>query len=708
MGARPEDSDDEKLRKASLAVMTLPFAAAGLIWGVLYFAYDLWIPGSIPFSYGILSLLSFVHFGITKRYYFFRASQLTLILFLPFLLQISLGGFIPASAVVMWAFICPLGALVFLDTQRSKIWFGAYILILVIAYLINDELPKYFDWPIEESFINMVFLLNIIGVSVLIYTVQMFFVGKQTKLKKAVEEQSIKLRELDEAKSRFFANISHEFRTPLTLIQGLVDKQLLNPGQKPEQQDVGIMKRNVNRLQQLINQLLDLSKLESGEIKLQLREADILQFIQKMASLFESTALDKEISLNLEMDQSKELSVPFDEDKLYKILTNLLSNAIKFTPEKGKVSVQVERESEQLKVSVVNTGSEIPEEKLDYVFDRFYQVDSGTTRSYEGTGIGLALVRELVELHQGRIEVESENSLTTFRFWLPLDSSVYQTSDFDFSIEAAPVEEISIPQLKPKPEVENKTTSDESKLVILVAEDNPDLQYFIKDILGDQYHVIQALDGEKGLQLAKKEIPDLIISDVMMPKMDGFEMSQQIKQDPLTDHIPIIMLTAKASKENKLEGLELGVDDYLTKPFDKEELLVRISNLIATRKKLQEKFGNQINLKPDQVQVDSQQVRFLNQIKEVIEQNISNDQFSVDDLSEAVGMSRSQLHRKLKALTDQSTSNYIRNYRLHRAADLLKQNHGTVSEIAYSVGFNSQTYFSSSFKELFGYAPSEV
>ncbi len=710
MGARPEDSDDEKLKKASLAVMALPFAFAGLIWGVLYFAYDLWIPGSIPFSYGILSLLSFAHFGMTKKYHFFRSSQLTLILFLPFFLQLSLGGFIPASGVIMWAFICPLGALVFLDTQRSKVWFGAYIVLLIIAYVINDQITTYFNWPIEESFINMVFLMNILGVSALIYTVQMFFVGKQTQLKKEVEEQTVKLQALDEAKSRFFANISHEFRTPLTLIQGLIDKQLLNPEQSPDAQDVAIMKRNVNRLQQLINQLLDLSKLESGEIRLNLHQGDLLMFIQKMVSLFESTALDKAIKLELKQNEIGSIVAPFDEDKLYKVLTNLLSNAIKFTPEKGTVlvNISIETEANQLKINVSNTGSGIPDEKLPYIFDRFYQVESGSTRRYEGTGIGLALVKELIELHQGRIEVTSEDSLTTFSLWLALDSSVYQTSDFENAPVETAVEDIAVP----RPRLNNKTVEngapDDSKLVILVAEDNPDLQYFIKDILSDQYHVIQALDGERGLQLARKEIPDLIISDVMMPRMDGFEMSEQIKKDPLTDHIPIIMLTAKASKENKLEGLELGADDYLTKPFDKEELLVRIANLISTRRKLQEKFGNQINLKPDQVKVDSQQVRFLNQVKEVIEENISNDQFSVDDLSDSVGMSRSQLHRKLKALTDQSTTHYIRNYRLHRAADLLKQNHGTVSEIAYSVGFNSQTYFSSSFKELFGHAPSET
>ncbi|MFY0626602.1 MAG: response regulator [Reichenbachiella sp.] len=713
VGILPSDSDDEKLRKSSLAIMSLPFAAAGLIWGIVYFLNGLLIPASIPFCYGILSCFSFIHFASTKKYIFFRNSQLTLILILPFLLQLTLGGFIQSSAVIIWGFICPLASLVFLETKKSKYWFFAYAILLVMAYFANNKMATYFNWALNDSFIQLFFLLNILSVSGLIFLVQIFFVGNQSKLKKAIEEQSEKLQELDSIKSRFFANISHEFRTPLTLIQGLVSKQIENQDRPPEKQDSQIMKRNADRLLQLINQLLDLSKLESGEIKLEVVRADIVDFTRKMTALFESMAADKNVGLKFKGSKvhntGESILAYFDHDKLQKILTNLLSNAVKFTSNDGyiEVSVDLDQKNENVLIAISNTGETIPEENLKHLFDRFYQVDAKSTRQYEGTGIGLALVKELTDLHGGEVSVISENNKTTFGIALPLSDQSYDLESEQIN-DLEPLEVgIIIPQNISSKNETPITTSSEEKLVVLVVEDNPDLQHYIKDVLHINYHVIQAMDGLQGFELAKKEIPDLIVSDVMMPNMDGYELCQKLKTNEHTDHIPVILLTAKAAKEHKIEGLETGADDYLTKPFDKKELLIRIKNLIQLRAKLQEKFGKGSLIKPSPITVKSVQEKFLLRIREIIEENISNDQFSMDDLGGAINMSRSQVHRKLKALTNLSASNFVRNYRLHRAADLLSQSAGNVSEIAYQVGFNSQTYFSSSFTELFGCSPSE-
>lgn len=721
-GHMPNDSDDEKLRKSSLTLMSLPFAAAGLIWGGLYFIYGLYIPGIIPTSYGILSLVSFIYFRKTKKYGFYRTSQIFLILILPFSLQLSLGGFIPSSAVIIWALISPLSAMVFFSTKRSIVWFCVYVVLVIIAYLVNDYLLLFFDWNIDNEFINLVFLLNVLAVSGLIYAIQYYFVGSQASLKKAVEEQAEKLKELDEVKSRFFANISHEFRTPLTLILGLINKQVTSPNELVDKQDSETIQRNASRLLQLINQLLDLSKLESGELKLKTSFGDLTTFSKRMLAMFESMARDKEIQLVFngvalsDNASFKSMEIYFDQEKLQKVLTNLISNAVKFTPLKGVITINSSVENDQAMIKVSNTGKGIPKAALDHVFDRFYQVDAQSTREYEGTGIGLALVKELVDLHQGKVSVESSSSLTTFSIALPMDSSYLSEQEKTDMPSENTVIDLSFNHVPHEVTKTSKTLASEAGIVndeeserleVLVVEDNPDLRGYISSILSKSYKVIQAVDGIDGLEKAESNIPDLIVSDVMMPRMDGYSLCRELKASKNTDHIPLILLTAKASRENKLEGLEIGADDYLIKPFDETELEVRIKNLISIRAQLQKKYQDEFWLKPNMGKIDSVHEMFLAQIKEAIEKNLDNDQFSVDDLGTEIAMSRSQVHRKLKALTDKSATTFIRNYRLHRAAELLKQEVGTITEIAYQVGFSSQTYFSSSFQELFGCAPSE-
>ncbi len=734
LGHHPGDSDDVKLKKSSLLVTAGLTTMAGLGWGLLYFAYGLYIPGSIPFCYGILSLLSILGFSVTKKYKTFRNSQLLLIIILPFGLQISLGGFVPSSAVVYWSLIAPAGAMFLDSVKKSAYWFGAYILLVIVAYLINDLLPDYVNWNLSEGFINVLFLMNIIGVSSIIFAIMYYFVGKITDLnveielkKNELEDHAEKLKEMDKIKSRFFANISHEFRTPLTLILGLVNKQITKPNSPPDPNDSDTIKRNGQRLLQLINQLLDLSKIESSEMKMEASKNDIVKFIETLSSQFESLAFVNKITItfngqDINVQHSHQpIELFFDREKLQKIVSNLLSNAVKFTPPNGRIAVEVKEEKDSgedafgmVCIKVSNTGEGIPQDKIAYVFDRFFQADSASNRQYEGTGIGLALVKELVQIHHGKVSVESNLGVTSFTVKLPLDEGYLKEDEKITSIDFTSEEkrESMVPDISTHSMIEGDSdiasiSEAVDRLEILIVEDNHDLRSFVGNILQHDYKIIEAVDGIDGVEKAEATIPDLIISDVMMPRMDGFELCKKLKENEKTNHIPLILLTAKAAREHKLEGLETGADDYLVKPFDEAELLIRIKNLIAIRQKLQRKYQGESWQKPKVVTVISVHQKFIEALKNVIEKNIDNELFGVEDLGKEMAMSRSQIHRKLKALTDLSATTFIRNYRLHRAADLLKQGAGNVTEISYQVGFNSQTYFSSSFQELFGCSPTE-
>lgn len=713
VGIQAGDSGEEKIRKSSLTVLSFPFALAGLIWGCLYFYNGLILSGAIPFTYGILSLLTFAHFAITKRYRFFRKSQLVLILVLPFFLQLSLGGFIPSSAVIIWALLSPTGALVFFNSKKSLPWFFAYLILLVVAWLLNDRLGAFVEIQTSTAFINAIFLLNLAAVSSLIFAVQYFYVNRQDELKKTIENRNEKLNELDKLKTQFFANISHEFRTPLTIILGLANKQVEKTKNEQVKKDNETIKNNANRLLELVNQLLDISKLESGEARLQLREDDLVTYLKRNYAVFESLAVTKNQLLLFNGKKLSETAVDapirvfFDHEKMQKVISNLLSNAVKFTPQEGIIDVTLKNQENKLQLEVSNTGIEIELVALPHLFDRFYQVNAESTREHEGTGIGLALVKELVEVHQGSISVISEQGKTTFSIELPLayDHEFVVTSKG--STESPLLKSDFITSLKTREPEAETTQHQDDKLLVLVVEDNPDLRHLVKSILKDDFNTIEAVDGMEGLSMANEHIPDLIISDVMMPKMDGLQLCKEIKNQQKTGHIPVVLLTAKASAENKIEGLEKGADDYLVKPFDKGELLVRVMNLIQIRKNLQLRYIDSLWSKKTAEKKHNVNDEFLLHIKECIDSNLDNNLYSVEDLAQEIGMSRSQVHRKLKALTNKSATNYVKDYRLHRGAELLLSTDHTVSEIAYDVGFSSQTYFSKSFHELFGQSPTE-
>lgn len=514
------------------------------------------------------------------------------------------------------------------------------------------------------------------------------------------------LKELDKMKSNFFVNISHEFRTPLSLILSPLEKFIQEKdGGKIRITEVERMHRNAKRLQQLINQLLDLAKLESGGMKLDLRQSDFLYFVRVLISSFESMAESRNIQFGVTIPNGSYVTV-FDIDKLETVLYNLLSNAFKFTPDGGSISLTVRLPSEQdqmVTVSVADSGPGIPEKELEKIFDRFYQVDSSSSREFEGSGIGLSLVKELVQLMKGTIHVQSSlGAGTTFVVSLPLEQLPGTAGQVEPANLPAPV----LNESNPAEPLDERVAASAGPLV-LVVEDNADLRAYLAESLEDDYRITLAENGLEGLDKGLELIPDLIISDMMMPVMDGFTLCTKIRSDERTSHIPFVLLTARSTIESKLAGLELGADEYIIKPFNIKELKARLKNLLEQRKNLRKSYSREVTVQPKNISITSVDERFLNHALEIMETHLSDEQFSVERFAQEMGMSRKNLLRKIKALTDQSVNEFIRNFRLQRAAQLISANSATISEIAYQVGFNNLSYFSKCFKELYGVVPNE-
>jgi signal transduction histidine kinase/ligand-binding sensor domain-containing protein/AraC-like DNA-binding protein len=537
----------------------------------------------------------------------------------------------------------------------------------------------------------------------------------RVKLKNQLKLEKVEtdtLRNLDQLKSHFFANISHEFRTPLTLILGQIESVMSSGLEMKEKGKLQVAGRNAGRLLSLINQLLDLSKLESGNMALNASQYNIVSFLKSLFYSFESLAASQKITLRFESD-ADHIPVLFDPDKMEKIVNNLLSNAFKFTRQYGEIKVMVKiPEPAIVEIHVQDNGAGIPADQVAHIFDRFYQVDNSITREHEGTGIGLALTRELVGLHNGKISVNSKvgegtEFILTFAI-SQLQEGIKEPAEIQPG-KVLPGQTALHPASFVAGEVSqtvDKIPADERK-IILIVEDNADVRGYIREQLEKDYRVAEAAHGEDGIYMARKDIPDLIISDVMMPKMDGYRFCKEIRKDEKTSHIPIIMLTARAGLEDKIEGLETGADDYLIKPFSAKELQVRVKNLISQRELLRKRFSKSTLIKPSEVSSISVDQAFIERALRIIEDHFTDEQFTVDSLAEKVNMSVSQLNRKLNALIDQPAGQLIRSLRLQRAADLLKQNAGNVAEICYMVGFNDQAYFSRAFKKQFGCSPSE-
>jgi len=518
----------------------------------------------------------------------------------------------------------------------------------------------------------------------------------------ALEKEKSKkahLQELDTLKSKFFANISHELRTPLTLM--LAQNQNLREEFERTSANPKFDKidRNGQRLMELINQMLSLAKLETGKLKLRPDSVKLIPYLKNLLFSFESLAKQKNIRLVFDSEE-KDLVCEIDPEKMERVIFNLLSNALHFTPVNGRVSLKLINQHERLEIRVADSGQGIREREIPHIFDRYYSDNQHST--HQGTGIGLALAGELVLLHNGKLSVESEpNKGATFLIEIPYVKPGKTHGIVDYDPKLKPIEE-------EKPLPVKEINLDANAREVLVVEDNADVSAVLSEqLIRFGYRVREVENGKQGLDQANKHLPDLIITDLMMPEMDGLEFTQAIREDARISHIPIILLTAKASDESKIEGLKAGVDAYLTKPFNAKELKVRVSKLIAQRDQLRERFSNAVNIDPTKVSSIPMDQVFLQKVIETIENQLTDPQFGLTPLSEAMNMSATHLNRKLNALIGQSAGKLIRSLRLNRAAVLISKRTAHVSEIAYQLGFNDPANFSRSFKQRFGVAPSD-
>lgn len=559
-------------------------------------------------------------------------------------------------------------------------------------------------WKTKVAFVIYIFLI----LGALMLSRQLILERERMKYrmdKERIEAQQ--LHELDMMKIKFFTNVSHEFRTPLTLILTPIEKILKGTTDPAQQSQFQMIYRNAKRLLNLVNQLLDFRKMEVQEVKLSLSEGDIIKFIRETSQSFSDLSDKKNIEYSFHTTVESFETV-FDQDKLEKILFNLLSNAFKFTPAHGKIAVSVslgdhDGNSTWLTIRVTDTGIGIPPENYERIFERFFQQSLPNSMVNQGSGIGLSITREFVKAHGGTITVESE---------------LYRGSSF---VVQLPVQ--SIAGISPKPDAEEPddhpedvvslTAGDEAaeigkqkKPVLLIVEDNEDFRFYLKDNLKFQYRIIEAANGKEGLRLASQYLPDLIVSDVMMPEMNGIELCRKIKSDRLLSHVPVILLTARSAAEQKLEGFDSGADDYITKPFNFEILQSRIKNLIQRRESFHKDFRKQVEVKASDINITSLDEKLIQNAVKIVEAKISDADFSVEDFSQELGMSRVHLYKKLMSLTGKSPLEFIRSIRLQHAAQLLEKSQLTVAEIAYKVGFNNPKYFAKYFKDEFNVLPS--
>lgn len=554
--------------------------------------------------------------------------------------------------------------------------------------------------------------------------VQVHVQGLEAQQQLAAARKALEVAQQVQAlKARFFTNLSHEFRTPLTLILGPLQDALGGEVGALPTEHMAVMHRHAVRLKQLIDQLLDLSKLEAGRMTLRAGRHDVVPFLRDLVQAFAPAAERKQIALHFAAGHDEAVPLYVEPDKLEKIVANLLSNAIKFTPVQGTVRVRIRPFGDtHLDIEVRDSGSGIPSGDLPHLFDRFHRVDTPGIRGQPGTGIGLSLAKELAELHGGTLFAESEEGFgSTFTVRLrrgkghlgaedlaesgPESQRAGEPENIDWEVEK--VESWQIDDGLFPPALRLPDSPAQNAPSVLIVEDNADVRAYIKRHLASRYRVAEAADGEEGLAQVRAQEPDLIISDVMMPKMDGFALCRALKADAALHHIPIILLTAKASEDSKLEGLETGADDYLNKPFNARELLVRAENLIEVRRMLRQRFSGAVMVQATDVAASSVDSAMLEQAQAFVEAHMGERGFEVPQVADEVGMSPRQFRRKIRALTGLSAAGFVRTLRLQRAAQLIEKQAGTISEIAYRVGFQDAKYFSRLFRQAYGVLPSD-
>ncbi|MDR0865587.1 MAG: response regulator [Candidatus Symbiothrix sp.] len=541
-----------------------------------------------------------------------------------------------------------------------------------------------------------------------------YYLENRIKQKQALMEKE-QQKQLTESKLQFFTDISHEIRTPLTLILGPIEKLEDDTKDEKTLSVYKIIHQNALRILRLVNQLMDLRAVDKGKLKLKIEQTSLEEFINKIMDSFKDLATTKHIDFNLIMEDTLP-EIYIDRDCIDKVIFNLLSNAFKFTNKGGSITIFIHIKEGQVEIDVEDTGIGIPKENQTHIFDRFYQVRDGKVNTKMGTGIGLHLSKMMIELHHGEISVESEpDKGSKFKILLPLDKNEYKPEEFGVTngdataMMVQPSFQFTEETEETDPEDEKKGTDTHQRNTrsILLVEDDVDILNYVDSELSPKYKIYKANNGKEGLSKALKYIPDIIVSDIVMPEMDGLTLCKLLKSNDKTCHIPIILLTAKTSVEQRIEGIEMGADSYIPKPFNLKHLETRIEKLIELRKKLKGKYRVDGNSEEMEIKVVSADEKLLQKFNDKLRTEISNPHLSVESISRELGLSRVHLNRRLKAITNESPGNYIRNFRLKQAALLLVTKKMSIAEVAYAVGFSSHAYFSNIFKEQFGMSPSE-
>lgn len=670
-----------------------------------------WTLGSL-ISIIILTTLAYAisadiigHFGITLlllyaidiplfksiNYDLYQALFLAAIIITAFIYMLIFGGYAHSAGLVFVGLSCVISSTLNKSVKAAFLLFLLYVATIIGLAILDPFLKPHPDITPSTNF--AFFIINTIWMS----AAMMFFInsylGDRNKYQLA---ETNRLQELDDAKTQLFTNITHEFRTPITLIDGMASQ--IKDSDPETKSAVCMIRKQSKRLLCLVNQILDLAKIDANTLKVHLVNTNVVEYLRYQVESFRSAAESKGVEFKLVMP-FKDLTMDFDQEKLGAIVANLLNNALKFTEKGGAINIRVDKAAEDyLLFEVGDTGIGIAPEDQQKIFERFFQVESD--QYLEGNGIGLTIVKEYVYLFGGRIDLKSERGKgTIFRIMLPITNDAPSTDiEFEFGHQVDD-SQISAPG--------DGLVVDEKPL-LLVIDDNREIVEYLKKILRHQYRIIESSDGFEGLEMAQKQIPDVIISDVMMPRMDGFEFLRKVKSDVTTSHIPVLMLTAKADRDSKLEGLQLGADAYLIKPFDQKELFIRLKKLIEMRKSLHERFQQ---IYPggyacrESADIEEQ---FMAQIASVIDRNLDDENFNIKKLCVEIGMSHTQLYRKFSAITDITVNKYIRQYRLHKAKELLLNSDLNISQVALEVGMPNLAYFSRVFTEEFRKNPSKV
>lgn len=684
-------------KKAFFSVMVFVFIMATML-SLLTWQLHL----TLLTQYG-LQLIAFYSIAIPLFLWFKRGLAMlifitsTFIILLTFWTILKLGGITYSGGLIFVGLYTVFYTMIY-PSKRLLFWsFFLYVATFILEAVLQPSLIPAAEMTLQKNLIMFVIISLWMSANILLLLFYIF--GKEAELARLKAER---LQEVDDRKTRLFANIAHEFRTPLTLINGMAELMHNNPNQQIRDR-AEIIRHNANRVLRLVDQMLNLALLEAGSMTVDTIQSNVTDFLRYIFHSFKGLSEHRHVRLHF-LPEAGHYMMDFDPEKLEELVGNLLSNALKYTPAGGDVYLSTHAsvsEPEQFIIKVKDTGIGIPADKLGFIFDRFYRVETKEQPYEEGSGIGLTLVREYIKLLGGEISVESKPGQgTEFTMALPVTRT-------------APIQELIATDTKSNmvaAPMDRTLADDESHDIsfpqILVIEDNQEVIHYLQLILGDKFRLRSAGNGEEGISQALEHIPDLILSDVMIPGKNGFEVCRMLKNDFRTCHIPIVLLTALADRDSRITGLEHGADAYLTKPFNKQELLLCLRNQLIQREKLRIKFTSPHHDHEKEPTAGFDEL-FLKKAKDILEKEYARESFGIEELCMAMGISRVQLHRKLIAITGQSASHFIRSFRLEKAKELLRNTIKLVSEIAYETGFSDANYFSRVFSQEFGAPPSD-